>query len=389
MGVVIFWICGNSDPAITDKSLWIGRLSVVSGLALRSRRAARSSPARKTRPAALRERAAQAARDRAARRAVAPAPAVDPRPAGRPARAARSGPAARPARAARPGPAARRARAARSGPAARQARAARLARAARRRRARTPGRTSPSAAAASCRGSSSARRRMASSTRAQTWAGSTARPNGGAHWVPLTDGYPASLGNYLGGESIAPDPSNANIVYAAAGMYESSGNGRHPQLLQPGGELDGQHAGRADGRQRHGARDGERLAVDPNNGAILYFGSRGSGLYKSVNSGGSWTKVTAFPTTGDVATGDQLGPAGRRLRPARGQRFRIDHHLRRRRDGPARGATSTTRPTAAPPGRRSPAGRPVSWSITRRSAATGPCGSPTATTTAPSTRPAT
>jgi hypothetical protein len=47
---------------------------------------------------------------------------------------------------------------------------------------------------------------------------------------------------------------------------------------------------------------GERLAVDPNNNTILYFGSRGSGLYKSTNSGSSWAKVTAFPATGDVAS---------------------------------------------------------------------------------------
>ena len=44
-------------------------------------------------------------------------------------------------------------------------------------------------------------------------------------WTPLTDSFPSSQGNYLGGESIAADPVNANIVYAAAGMYRASGNG--------------------------------------------------------------------------------------------------------------------------------------------------------------------
>ena len=53
---------------------------------------------------------------------------------------------------------------------------------------------------------------------------------------------------------------------------------------------------------------GERLAVDPNNSAILYYGSRGSGLYKSVDSGATWAKVTTFPVTGDVAaTGTSWG----------------------------------------------------------------------------------
>src|SRR2546423_10245834 len=36
-------------------------------------------------------------------------------------------------------------------------------------------------------------------------------------WIPLMDGLAES--NYLGGESIAPDPVDANTIYVAAGMY--------------------------------------------------------------------------------------------------------------------------------------------------------------------------
>ena len=132
--------------------------------------------------------------------------------------------------------------------------------------------------------------------------------DGGADWVPLTDGYPASMGNYLGGESIAPDPSNANIVYAAAGMYESSGTGVILSSTDQGADWTVNTIAVPMGGNDTGRGMGERLAVDPNNGTILYFGSRGSGLYKSVNSGGSWSKVTAFPATGDVAaTGTSWG----------------------------------------------------------------------------------
>jgi hypothetical protein len=48
---------------------------------------------------------------------------------------------------------------------------------------------------------------------------------------------------------------------------------------------------------------GERLAIDPNNTANLLFGSRSHGLFKSTNSGSSWTAVTGFPTNGDSAYG--------------------------------------------------------------------------------------
>lgn len=44
---------------------------------------------------------------------------------------------------------------------------------------------------------------------------------------------------------------------------------------------------------------GERLAVDPQNSKILYFGARsGNGLWKSTDSGATWTKVSSFTATG-------------------------------------------------------------------------------------------
>lgn len=41
-----------------------------------------------------------------------------------------------------------------------------------------------------------------------------------------------------------------------------------------------------------GRNVGERLAVDPNDGRIVFFGSQGAGLWKSVNGGLAWTQVT-------------------------------------------------------------------------------------------------
>lgn len=45
---------------------------------------------------------------------------------------------------------------------------------------------------------------------------------------------------------------------------------------------------------------GERLAVDPNDNSILFFGARnGNGLWKSTNSAETWTQVTSFPSVGE------------------------------------------------------------------------------------------
>ena len=46
---------------------------------------------------------------------------------------------------------------------------------------------------------------------------------------------------------------------------------------------------------------GERLAIDPQNNKIIYFGARsGNGLWKSVDQGVTFTKVTSFTAVGMV-----------------------------------------------------------------------------------------
>ena len=139
---------------------------------------------------------------------------------------------------------------------------------------------------------------------ARTDVGGFYRWNGAANsWTPLNDAFPASQGNYLGGESIAADPVDANIVYAAAGMYRSNGNGVILRSTDQGNTWTVNNIGVPMGGNEDGRGMGERLAVDPNNNTILYFGSRTAGLRKSTNSGTSWAQVTGFPTTGDAGFG--------------------------------------------------------------------------------------
>jgi hypothetical protein len=122
-------------------------------------------------------------------------------------------------------------------------------------------------------------------------------------WIPLTDGFPAAQGNTLGGESIAPDPVNPSIVYAAGGMYQASGNGVILRSTDMGSNWTVNPIGVPMGGNDLGRGMGERLAVDPNNTTILLFGTRGNGLYKSSNSGSAWAPVTSFPTAGDASYG--------------------------------------------------------------------------------------
>jgi hypothetical protein len=131
--------------------------------------------------------------------------------------------------------------------------------------------------------------------------------DGDGRWVPLTDFFPMSQGNYMGGESIAPDPTNANIVYAAGGMYETSGNGVILRSTDQGNTWAVNQIAVPMGGNDLGRGMGERLAVDPDNDAILLFGTRGKGLYKSTDSGTTWAPLAAFPTAGDVDIANSYG----------------------------------------------------------------------------------
>jgi len=114
-------------------------------------------------------------------------------------------------------------------------------------------------------------------------------------WVPLMDGF--AQGSFFGVESIAPDPVDADRVYAAVGMYtrdpaailRSDDRGAHWTVVPVPFRMGGNEPGRG---------LGERLAVDPRHPRSLLFGSRHDGLWRSDDAGGHWRRDTAFPYAG-------------------------------------------------------------------------------------------
>jgi xyloglucan-specific exo-beta-1,4-glucanase len=124
-------------------------------------------------------------------------------------------------------------------------------------------------------------------------------------WTPLLDWVGQSNWGWNGVASLAPDPLNANKVWAAVGMYTNSFDPNNGAILRSSDQgatwqatpLPFKLGGNMPGRGM-----GERLAVDPNNDNILYLGApNGNGLWRSTDGGVTWSKVTSFPNVGNYA----------------------------------------------------------------------------------------
>jgi len=116
-------------------------------------------------------------------------------------------------------------------------------------------------------------------------------------WIPLTDWLGAEDSNLFGIESLAIDPADPERVYLAAGTYlnERAGNGAILRSLDRGRSFQRTDLPFKLGGNEMGRGNGERLAVDPNDGRVLFFGTRASGLWRSQDGGASWSQLKSFP----------------------------------------------------------------------------------------------
>lgn len=142
-------------------------------------------------------------------------------------------------------------------------------------------------------------------------------------WIPLLDHLGRDDADLMGVISMAIDPNNPDLIYAACGLYlpdwartgailRSSDRGATWKKT----ELPIRIGGNADGR---GA--GDRLMVDPSNPKTIYYGSNQDGLWISRNGGETFAKATASPSksfnlvifepkTGDMYVGSAEGKGG-------------------------------------------------------------------------------
>jgi photosystem II stability/assembly factor-like uncharacterized protein len=99
--------------------------------------------------------------------------------------------------------------------------------------------------------------------------------DGGAHWNLSNDGLPGGIITL-----IVVNPANSSEVFAGTtnGIFKSTDGGAHWSIAGLTGT------------------SFTRMQINPNNPSIIYAGTKGIGVYRSVNGGATWSQVNdGFP----------------------------------------------------------------------------------------------
>ncbi|MGC4087187.1 MAG: sialidase family protein [Polyangiaceae bacterium] len=119
-------------------------------------------------------------------------------------------------------------------------------------------------------------------------------------WLPLTNFVSDAQTGFLGVESVALDPQAPGRVYALVGIdYFNGGKSAILRSTDNGDSFaitDVTAHFKAHGNGM-GRQNGERLAVDPNLGNVLFCGTRRNGLWKSSDFGATWQAASGLPVT--------------------------------------------------------------------------------------------
>lgn len=122
-------------------------------------------------------------------------------------------------------------------------------------------------------------------------------------WTPLLDSVGWDDWGHTGVVSLASDSVDPNKVYAAVGTYTNSWdptNGAIMRSADRGASWQKTNLPFKLGGNMPGRGMGERLAIDPNRNSVLYLGApSGKGLWRSTDSGVTWSQVGNFPNVGN------------------------------------------------------------------------------------------
>ncbi len=123
-------------------------------------------------------------------------------------------------------------------------------------------------------------------------------------WIPLFESFSRGESELFGGEALALDPNEPDIVYVAAGKYSwAEQQGTILKSVDRGTSWE-----QLDISLRMGGNEtkrwlGERLVVNPFDSHHIIFGSRYDGLWQSFDAGKNWSRTSEFISELDDGVG--------------------------------------------------------------------------------------
>lgn len=123
-------------------------------------------------------------------------------------------------------------------------------------------------------------------------------------WIQMLDWIGPDNANLIGVDGIALDPNNPSRIYLALGL-KIDGDGGVFRSEDRGETWTRLLTAQFEGNGREARWIGEPLAVDPLSSDVIYAGTRRDGLYRSMDDGARWVRVTDVPDgyTGRNPTG--------------------------------------------------------------------------------------
>ncbi len=127
------------------------------------------------------------------------------------------------------------------------------------------------------------------------------RDSASGPWIPLND-WIGGLNNAfmdLGVWSVGLDPADPERVHLACGQYleQWAPQARFMSSSDRGATWTNIALPFKLGGNMNGRGTGERLAVDPHDGARIFLGTTADGLWRSTDRGATWARLSGFPPT--------------------------------------------------------------------------------------------
>ncbi|MEM9507396.1 MAG: hypothetical protein AAGA16_06865, partial [Cyanobacteria bacterium P01_E01_bin.35] len=125
------------------------------------------------------------------------------------------------------------------------------------------------------------------------------------HWQPIANSLPRGFWDYdhnSGGEALGLDPQNPDLVYIAVGKYTAQ-PGTIYKSLDRGSTWQATDLSVPMGGDEDKRWAGDRLVVSPFDSNLLLFGSRRHGLWRSLDGGLSWQRVSNLKVNPDNHVG--------------------------------------------------------------------------------------